>query len=194
MSMEEYNSDINSRLSKIEAKLEQLSEILGLSERVSQIEENLMLVTDIQRYSKLRDLLAAGKWKEADQETFNILLDVVQRPDLEYFTPDDVSKFPCNSLQVIDRLWTKYSDGWFGFSIQKQIYEKLGGEKVYNRKVMDKYGEIVGWRVNNKWEKYDDLNFTLEAPAGCHPSGWWHSPFGGIIINQFLARLIVCNL
>ncbi|MDJ0554174.1 MAG: GUN4 domain-containing protein [Microcoleaceae cyanobacterium MO_207.B10] len=193
MSTENYDYDLNTRLSKIEAKLEQISQILGLSERVSQLEENLMLVTDVQRYSKLQELLAAAKWQEADAETFNVLLDVAQRQDLESFTPEDVSKYPCHSLKVIDKLWIKYSKGRFGFTVQKRIYESVGGGGAYDRKVMDKYGDIVGWRVNNKWQEYDHLNFTLEAPVGCHPSGWWYSPFGGIIVNQFLSRLVSCN-
>ncbi|CCQ59603.1 GUN4 domain-containing protein, partial [Crocosphaera watsonii] len=41
--------------------------------------------------------------------------------------------FPCEDLRIIDQLWVKYSNGQFGFSVQKQIYmDELGGTKMYN--------------------------------------------------------------
>ena len=45
---------------------------LSLSERVSRLEKRLedalITIADTHRYGKLRDLLEAGKWKEADLE------------------------------------------------------------------------------------------------------------------------------
>ncbi len=40
-----------------------------------------MLISDIYLYGKLRDLLAAGKWKEADQETARVMLEISGKTD-----------------------------------------------------------------------------------------------------------------
>ncbi|MGB3509864.1 MAG: hypothetical protein WBA93_11585 [Microcoleaceae cyanobacterium] len=79
MSNEEYQTEENISFSTDETKsLQQSSRELELSERVAQLEEKLdrvlILISDIYRYEKLRDLLAAGKWKEADIETAKVML------------------------------------------------------------------------------------------------------------------------
>ena len=46
-----------------------------------------------------------------------------------------MKNFPCQDLGTIDKLWVEYSDGKFGFSVQKKIYQDLGGTKDYDKKV-----------------------------------------------------------
>jgi hypothetical protein len=44
--------------------------------------------------------------------------------------------FPCTDLRTIDGLWVKYSNGHFGFSVQKEIYLSVGGKadgKYYSK-------------------------------------------------------------
>jgi hypothetical protein len=79
-------------------------------------------------YTKLRDLLKAGKWKEADQETLTLMLRAVNREYQDYLNIESVENFPCTDLYTIDNLWSKYSLGQFGFSLQKEIWLKVGGE------------------------------------------------------------------
>lgn len=63
-------------------------------------------------YSKLRDLLKAGKWKEADFETTNRVSEWEEaEKKKERYKPNN---FPCADLRTIDKLWVKYSDGRFG--------------------------------------------------------------------------------
>ena len=38
-----------------------------------------------------------------------------------------IVRFPCKDLKTIDKLWIKHSNGHFGFSVQKRIWESLGG-------------------------------------------------------------------
>ena len=45
---------------------------------------------------------------------------------------NSIDNFPCEDLRTIDQLWVKYSDGRFGFSVQKRIYQNLGGTRGYN--------------------------------------------------------------
>ncbi|MFB2978435.1 GUN4 domain-containing protein [Microseira sp. BLCC-F43] len=123
-------------------------------------------------YERLRDLLAAGKWKEADQETANVMLKVVGREKERWFHTKHIEKVPCEDLRTIDQLWVKYSNGRFGFSVQKRIWLEVGGKpRHYDAKVWKKFCECVGWRVNNKWlnEDYSQVNFSPNAPAGHLP-------------------------
>ncbi len=106
-------------------------------------------------YTKLRDLLAAGKWKEADQETERCMLTVAKT--------EDIDNFPCEDLRIIDQLWVKYSNGKFGFSVQKQIYQSLGGTRQYNSKVWKAFGDQVGWRRGGKWLYYSELTFSVST-------------------------------
>jgi hypothetical protein len=107
-------------------------------------------------------------------------------------------RFPCEELRVIDSLWKTYSKGRFGFSVQMQIYQSVGGSLdttiSQDSKVIERFGESVGWRIDSKWIKCDDLDYTLAAPLGCHPSRWWNSPFGSKMTNYFFNRLLTCGL
>ncbi|MFB2922542.1 protein kinase domain-containing protein [Aerosakkonema funiforme] len=79
-------------------------------------------------YRKLRDLLKAGNWKEADEETGRVMLKAAGREKEGWLDDESINKFPCTDLRTIDRLWVKYSKGRFGFSVQKRIWESVGGK------------------------------------------------------------------
>jgi hypothetical protein len=186
-------AQLNRQLSQLQPHLEQVSK---LSEKVSRLEERILLVSDVYRYEKLQADLAASNWFEADKETINVILDVAGKA-IEDLTPEDIRNFPCNAIATIDRLWLKYSEQRFGFSVQLGLYQNLGGtlEKTLeqDRTAIEKLGETVGWRENNRWKKCDELDYSLAAPVGCHPSRWWNSPYGSKMTNYFLARLMSCG-
>ncbi len=195
---EEDYAQLRDRLTELEAKFQHFSQLFTLPERVTKIEDTLLLVADVYRFKRLQELLAAGDWQQADRETIQVILSVTKAPDLESISPNDVRQFPCNELYVIDRLWTNYSQGRFGFSVQAQLYQSVGGSLettiAQDYSVIERFGDRVGWRVNGNWQKCDDLDYTLNAPIGCHPSRWWNSPFGAKMTNYFFARLITCEL
>ncbi|MBV6626293.1 MAG: GUN4 domain-containing protein [Rivularia sp. (in: Bacteria)] len=168
------------------------------SDKISHIENSLQLVSDIVRYQPLRDMLAAKKWEEADTETIRLIADIAGHDDLEDFRPAEVQHFPCVHLQVIDNLWLTYSNQRFGFSIQARIYQEVGGNLEttieQDSKIIQKWGERLGWRENNRWKKCDELDWSLNAPEGSHPARWWNSPFGSKMTNYFLARLMSCEI
>jgi len=128
-------------------------------------------------YAKLRDLLATGKWKEADEETANKMLEVAKRTSEGWLSYEDIDRFPCEDLRTIDQLWVKYSNGRFGFSVQKRIYESLGGTREYEDKIWEAFGDRVGWRVKKityLWQgqwitDYNDLKFNTRASEGHLP-------------------------
>ncbi|MBD2180466.1 serine/threonine-protein kinase, partial [Aerosakkonema funiforme] len=122
-------------------------------------------------YRKLRDLLKAGNWKEADEETGRVMLKVAGREKEGRLDFPDIEKFPCTDLRTIDRLWVKYSNGRFGFSVQKRIWESVGGKPgKYDYETYKKFGEKVGWYVKEKgWKYISDITFSLNAPQGHLP-------------------------
>ncbi len=121
-------------------------------------------------YGQLEQLLKAGKWKEADEETTNKMLEVARRTKEGWLRVEDIDNFPCEDLRTIDQLWVKYSDGRFGFSVQKHIYQSLKGTRSYDRKVWSAFGDQVGWRVGGSWLYHTDLKFNQTAPEGHLPS------------------------
>ncbi|MEG4110159.1 serine/threonine-protein kinase [Microcoleus sp. S13_C5] len=108
----------------------------------------------------LRNLLAAKKWKDADGVTFTLMLKVADREKEGRLDTESIDKFPCEDLRIIDQLWVEYSNGRFGFSVQKRIYQSLGGTREYNWEVWKKFGDKIGWIKNNRWLCYNDLTFS----------------------------------
>jgi len=119
-------------------------------------------------YTNLRDLLAARRWKEADRETLRLILKAAGREKEGLLDTKSIEKFPCEELSTIDKLWVKYSNGHFGFSVNKRIYQSLGGTTQYNTEIWEKFGDTVGWRKNGKWLYYDDLTFSEKNTAPGH--------------------------
>ncbi|MFB2880512.1 GUN4 domain-containing protein [Floridanema aerugineum] len=136
-------------------------------------------------YRKLRDLLKGGSWKEADEETLKVMLKAAGREKEDWLDDESIDKFPCTDLRTIDQLWVKYSNGRFGFSVQKRIWESVRGKPGkyhYYKKFGEKVGWLcrekkVGWYVEEKndWKNYSDLTFSLNAPGGHLPAhfGFW---------------------
>lgn len=122
-------------------------------------------------YTQLRDLLAEGKWKEADEKTARLMFKVADREKEGWLRVEDIEQFPSSDLQTIDQLWVKYSNGRFGFSVQKQIYQSLGGTKEFNQKITEAFWHKAGLIINNQpyWSQYDNLTFNLSAPIGHLP-------------------------
>ncbi len=126
------------------------------------------LLSDVgANYAHLRDLLAAGKWKEADEETRRVMVGVAGRENQGWLNEDSISKFPCTDLRTVNQLWVEYSKGCFGFSVQKRIYQEVGRD-------WEKLGDRVGWRVGKDWLSISSLTYSIDAPIGHLPgAGIW---------------------
>ncbi|MFM5998304.1 MAG: GUN4 domain-containing protein [Dolichospermum sp.] len=146
-------------------------------------------------YRKLRDYLAQGKWKEADEETRRVMLAVAKREKEGWLDDKSIDNFHCADLRTIDQLWVKYSDGKFGFSVQKRIYQSFGGTREYNEDIWKKFGDNVGWIKRGwreKWVYYNDITFDKKAPEGHLPyssQGWGVLEWGG-----FFSRVETCKV
>lgn len=119
-------------------------------------------------YTRLRDLLAAGKWQEADRET---QVQIMSKKGENYSAMRLMLDLPCTDLHTIDRLWLKYSKGRFGFSVQKSIWERVDANIV-------DFAHSLGWVDGKRALCYEDVNFTLGAPVGhlpCFKGGFYTS-------------------
>jgi hypothetical protein len=122
------------------------------------------------RYGPLAYLLACYQWREADEETRAVMLEVANRESRGYLDEKDFDNFPCEDLRTIDQLWVYYSKGRFGFSVQKDIYlglggTRLGGTRKYNKEIWIEFCDRVGWRKRGRWLSYSDLTFELRDPT-----------------------------
>jgi hypothetical protein len=102
-------------------------------------------------YKKLRDLLNAGEWKLADQETLNIIK-LIGSSDRYYLDEEAVSQLPCKDLTTIDQLWVKASGGRFGFSVQRQIWEEHGAISSSQIEDWEQFcGALFGVGIRGSW-------------------------------------------
>jgi hypothetical protein len=72
-------------------------------------------------FQKLESLLKAGKWRDADLETWELMKKLTKREREGWLRFEDVKNFPRQELRKMDQLWVKYSNGKFGFSVQKHV-------------------------------------------------------------------------
>ncbi|MDB9373900.1 GUN4 domain-containing protein [Nodularia sphaerocarpa] len=121
-------------------------------------------------YTRLRDFLAAGEWKQADKETWRVMFAVTKRERYSWLREEDIDNFPCEDLRTIDGLWVKYSNGRFGFSVQKHIFNIFGVTRESNYKIWGEFGEMIGWKRKHLWLFYEHISFDIKAPEGHLPA------------------------
>lgn len=116
-------------------------------------------------YSELQTLLIGKKYQEADTLTRVKLCELAGETAIRrkwvYFT--EVEKFSETDLLTIDTLWQTYSEGKFGYQIQRQLWLSLGKD----------YSQLwtkLKWKSGNKWTKYpQEFIWDLSAPIGHLP-------------------------
>ena len=131
------------------------------------------------RYQQLEAYLQAQDWKAADQETYRLMITTVGKDVGQWFEREELLNFPCEELRAMDGLWVKYSNGLFGFSVQKKIYVECGAKldgKYPGDKIWEAFGDRVGWRMDNQWI---DSTTDLTTPSPSSPQGFFPSCVGG---------------
>ncbi len=219
-------------LKKLQQYLKLKDKDIALIDNEAEVQKPLIVVQSKQQtddlssekgvdYSRLRDLLKAGKWKEADQETLAVMLKASGKEKQGCLNSDSIKNFPCTDLRTIDQLWVKYSNGRFGFSVQKRIWESVG-------KDYDKFGDRVCWQKRRtvivdkwfglkqqtekqtEWLRYSDLTFDTSAPEGHLPGapvqafidasgqsidlGWFYRDVIFECFSSLASRLVTFNI
>ncbi|MGF1537912.1 MAG: GUN4 domain-containing protein [Elainellaceae cyanobacterium] len=115
-------------------------------------------------YCPLRQHLMTQDFQAADRVTLEKLCELagaaaVKRKWL-YFS--EVNQFPVADLTTIDLLWRIFSQGKFGFSVQRDLWLSVG----------QNWGRLwpkIGWR-SETWTRYpDEFTWSLSAPRGHLP-------------------------
>jgi len=194
-------SYLQSQLEWVLYRLEQMNpELIAnslsrLEEKISAIPEPAPPMSEVgMDYRQLIQFLGAGKWRKADEHTWEIMLQIAFREEEGWLSAADIERFPCTDLQTIDQLWEYYSSGLFGLIIQSEIWENEG--RNYTG-----FCDRVGWRRKDSWAYYDDLNFSLNAPQGHLPVLAWRKRacygMGKGMASEnfgfFNSRLLACN-
>lgn len=116
-------------------------------------------------YEPLQDLLIQQEFEEADRLTLAKLCELsgptAMKRNWVYFT--EVEQFSGVDLQTLDRLWLAYSEGKFGFSVQRRLWLSVGQdwEKLWPR---------LAWKDDNIWTRYPGgFIWDLSAPDGHLP-------------------------
>ncbi len=172
------------------------------------------------RYAQLATYLATHQWRKADEETLQVMLQVGGRESQGYLGVDDIRNFPCDDLLIIDNLWVQFSQGQFGFSVQKQIWLEVGGrlegehrsfigaviERIPTpiRRILlrcgvhltgDDYDTYILFSERVGWKQvnwtYESLTFNTSAPQGHLPN---HLDRQGRLHSSSLAsRIVNCS-
>lgn len=122
-------------------------------------------------YSRLQGLLAAQDWVTADRETAALMLRITDQEARGWLDEADLHQFPCTDLLTLDRLWSAYSQGKFGFRVQQHLWQAVNQD-------YGALGDRLGWRrADGSWLSADELTFSLDAPPGylpvCSAVGGW---------------------
>jgi hypothetical protein len=145
-------------------------------------------------YSTLEQLLFTRQWMAADIETSEIisklLLEAVDNQTFFGYSRVPLNNkafriinggdggLPCKDLQVLDQLWSKYSNKQFGFSAQERIASSIPDypDNVYE--ISNDFEQSVGWHWNysDKPSSHPEWYRKAQEPEkarGFLPSNLW---------------------
>jgi len=153
------------------------------------------------RYAKLEELLQAQQWRDADKETYRLMITTVGKEEGQWFDREDLETFPCEDLKAIDSLWVKYSNGKFGFSVQKQIWQECNSPMTTGKN-WDTFCVKVGWQDAGA-TRYLDYK-ELKADPRFSPTGEFPGlvALGGLLLglrhslvfSSLAQRLVNCSM
>lgn len=135
-------------------------------------------------FQPLKNALAAQDFLTADQITRDTLIKMggqgAEDRNFVYFT--EVAGIPEADLATMERLWLAYSQGKFGYSVQRRIFNLLDGD-------FERLFERIGWLKDEKllrWTAGEGNEFLYDLKAA--PKG--HLPLTSTLRGtQLLQRL-----
>ena len=157
-------------LQKLQSETKKQSSSLEIADRTT---EELLKSYSKTDFSELKELLWQQKWREAD-----IATDALKPIQLE-----------CDDLRIVNSLWIGASDGKFGYSKQREIWESGDVNQDYSL-----FAPEVHWRVDGIWKlNVNQLDISSESPEGQLPFNGWQIR-GTRDMAPFMAKLKGCNI
>lgn len=147
----------------------------------NQTKEQVFVVE--QKLLRLKELLVAQNWREADRETANLIGGSIS---------PKIREFPVETLEKIDECWKHLSNDRFGFSAQRRAldhafsgskvtpetclneYKMARNEEEYSDRLVERkqrFAELIGWYVQGRWvADFDYSNNVIRTkPEGYLP-------------------------
>jgi hypothetical protein len=121
---------------------------------------------------RLDELLKNKDFESANMETYYLLRARCGIQKKDWISPQDIRNCDRDYLETIDKLWAINSGNRFGFTIQKEIWKKLHGDKLIYESSGNESKEFtdgLGWTINGVQVLLNDYNFTIDAPIGHLP-------------------------
>lgn len=132
-------------------------------------------------YTPLKELLAKQKWQQADKETQQLIvriIDTAKRQNKHSFiTISAIADYSCRDIRTIDRLWQQYTSNKFGFTPQQAIWLNLQQNSNFSPDSWRRFATEIGWKQGDiassgGYLLYEQLKFDPQnAPQGHLP--WW---------------------
>ena len=132
-------------------------------------------------YTDLQNLLAQGKWREADRLTkediSNVLRTILRKNNNRPLELRTLADRACNDLSIMDDLWRQFSGDRFGFHGQKNVWDNLNQSNNFSIDVWRSFVTEIGWKTGDinsaaGYVLYEQLTFDPQtAPTGHLP--WW---------------------
>lgn len=150
-------------------------------------------------YTRLRQLLWLNRWDAADQETERLLLSALSQ-DMRPLADNAILSLSqyCVDVHTIDRLWSKYSQGKFGFAAQQQAYAQQERQPADFLAAIAWVESVGVGSVNLLMRRraYRDLQFNLQAPAGHLPTWRWaaNSLEGDYAVSEEIVQRVMSDL
>jgi len=132
-------------------------------------------------YQNLSGFLEKKQWEEADQETKNLFLEVAGRTEDGELKDEDIDNFHCSVINSISQLWKEYSNGHFGFEVQREIWMSQDISNDWR-----KFMVCVGWLEQNLEGIPAVITYNFNAPRGHLPSCFSY-------IFRLFSRIDVCQ-
>ena len=141
-------------------------------------------------FQKLEEYLQNGQWREADEETAKLMIQIGDKDEKGYLNLDDIKDFPCEELRIINDLWVNNSEGKFGFTVQKQIWVDCGGKiGEYKEEPFRKFVEQVRWYNRDTYTWWQDITYEeIMAPRGQLPQ-WKYGTWINYEVDELLVPL-----
>ncbi len=146
-------------------------------------------------YRHLEQMLAAGDFNQANQETWKILQQVFQ-----WQGEGNSALSPCADLRKLNQLWQTHSKGRFGFSAQKRLWqqERANLKMQWIGDVVYRFCDRIGWGSCEL--TYSQTDFSLSAPIGHLPTailplaGEGYNPESGQLLSSFSTNIKATTL
>ena len=123
-------------------------------------------------YGPLMEQLRVGDFKSADQTTRDVLIEMAGEAATKrgYVYWTEARQLPNEDLATVENLWLHYSDGKFGYTVQKNVWRLQKG-------VFDKFCDKIGWTTTDditgqlrkrRWFGESEFFYVLDEAPKAH--------------------------